>query len=164
MRLGIVFVTNCVESTNVPERNLPLGTAQKLFHSGRRNRVVPLREDFGSGDLQFFQSCRRGFQLERVVLAVQVGADFEARGRDGIADEFEDFVVGGERFGGPVSGDLTEQTAFHGVVLGGASRIVGQVPARNTLKIVSTPELSMASLRRASASSGRPRLAVPDTP
>src|ERR1017187_6815465 len=49
----------------------------------------------------------------RVVLRVQVGADSESSGGGGFADQTEDLAVVGERLGGPVFADLTEQAAFN---------------------------------------------------
>lgn len=102
-----------------------LGAAQELFHIGRCDGVVPLRKHSGSGDLKLSQSCGGGFELQRVVVAIQVGADFEPGGSDGVADEVKDCFVSGERFGGPVSRDLAEQTAFDRIVFGGSGGIVG---------------------------------------
>src|ERR1017187_8940606 len=48
----------------------------------------------------------------RVVLRVQVGADSESSG-GGFADQTEDLAIVGERLGGPVFADLTEQAAFN---------------------------------------------------
>ena len=62
----------------------------------------------------------RGFDFEGVVLCVQAGAHSESRGGSGFADQPENLGVVGERLGGPVLADLTEQAAFNGVVLGGA--------------------------------------------
>ena len=68
---------------------------------------------------------RGRFDFEWILLPVQVGTDFESRGGSGPADQAEDLVVVGERLGGPVSADLTEQSAFNRVVLGGPGGIVG---------------------------------------
>ena len=59
----------------------------------------------------------RRFDFERVVLRVQVGAHFESRGSGGFADQTEDLAVAGERLGGPVLADLTEQAASIGLYL-----------------------------------------------
>ena len=61
-----------------------------------------------SGDSEVAQPFGRGFDFERVVFRVQVGADFESGGRGGVADQPENFAVVGERLGGPVFADLAE--------------------------------------------------------
>ena len=68
---------------------------------------------------------RRRFDFEWILLGVQVGADLEPSGSGGLADQIEDLVVVGERLGGPVLADLTEQAAFNRVVLGSPGGIVG---------------------------------------
>ena len=50
----------------------------------------------------------RGFDSERVVFCVQVGADFEPSGRGSVANQPENLAVVGERLGGPVFADLAE--------------------------------------------------------
>ena len=78
-----------------------------------------------SGDSELAKPLGRGFDFERVIFCVQVGAHFESSGRGGVADQPKDFGVVGERLGGPVFADLAEKAAFNRVVLGGAGRIVG---------------------------------------
>jgi len=98
--------------------------AQELLCIGRSDGVVPLWEGCVSGDPEIPQPLGRRFDLEWVVLRVQVRADSESRGSGGLADQAEDLVVVGERLGSPVLADLTEQAAFNRDVLGGAGGIV----------------------------------------
>ena len=79
------------------------------------------------------QPFGRGFDLERVVLPIQIGSDLEARSCGGFADELEGLVVAGERLSGPVLADLTEQAALNRVVLGGAGGIVGNGDGKSEL-------------------------------
>jgi hypothetical protein len=66
-----------------------------------------------------------GSAIRLAQVPVIAGADFEPCAGGGPADQTQDLVVVGERLGGPVLADLTEQAAFNRVVLGGAGGIVG---------------------------------------
>jgi len=59
------------------------------------------------------------------VFGVQVGTDSEPGGGGRGANQVEGLGVVGERLGRPILGDLAEEAAFDGVVLGGPGGIVG---------------------------------------
>lgn len=64
------------------------------------------------------QLFRRGFNAGRIVAAIQVGGDRQARLGSGGADEAEDLLVAVERLPRPVFGDLREETMLDGVPRG----------------------------------------------
>lgn len=68
---------------------------------------------------------RRGFDAGRIVAAIQVGGDRQARLGSGGADEAEDLLVAVERLPCPVFGDFREEAMLNGVPLGRARGIVG---------------------------------------
>src|SRR5580704_16141261 len=66
-----------------------------------------------------------GFTPKWIVFAIQPGSHFQAGGSLGGADELQNLLVAAQRLPCPVVADLTEQTAFDGVIFGCASGIVG---------------------------------------
>ena len=56
--------------------------------------------------------------------AVEVGGDGESRLSGSGADEVEDFLVGVERFAGPVFGDFGKQAVLDGIPFGSAGGVV----------------------------------------
>ena len=64
------------------------------------------------------------FEPDRILFAVQVGSHNQAGSGTGGTNEFEHSFIAVQRLGGPVFGDLGEQTMLDGIPFGGAGRVV----------------------------------------
>jgi hypothetical protein len=60
------------------------------------------------------------FDAVRVVVAIQLGTDFQPDSGSGAGDEIDNHLVAGERPPPPVHRDVTEEAVFDLVPLGGA--------------------------------------------
>jgi hypothetical protein len=81
---------------------------------------------------------RRG-DASGIVPAVEVSGDFETSLSVRASDEVEDFLVAGERFGGPVLRDLGKQAVLDGIPLGSSGWIVSD----GDLKLEGVAELRL---------------------
>ena len=100
--------------------NLILRVGAKTRSQLRGYGVVPFRQKFMRFDSKSVHLRGSRLGARGIVSAVEVSGDGKAGLSASGADEVEDFLIGGERFAGPVFGDFGEETMFDGVPLGSA--------------------------------------------
>ena len=89
--------------------------------------------------MELFDFTGRRGDASGIVSAVEVGGDLETGASVRASDEVEEFLVAGERFGGPVFRDLGKQAVLDGIPLGGAGWIVSD----SNLKLEGIAELRL---------------------
>ena len=68
--------------------------------------------------------ARVWFETDRIFFSIEIGGHDQSGLGTGGANEFEHLLVAVQGLGGPVLGDLGEQTMLDGIPFGGARRVV----------------------------------------